>query len=622
MLGSAGAADPVARHYFAPPDYEALALNADGTLGAWFRPVASGRTWQLRVGEIESSSSRLVGTLSARPRQLYWLDDDSLLVDAEDIVHGRSWFRAVISSGHLTPLFRASSPYHEGPRLVSLAVAGQGVVLMSDDARVAFQPDLYRVDLRRGVKSLQEKNPGGVFRWFADRHGRVRLASRWESDGAEVAYELLYRERSYDRWQSIHRYALGQRPITPLGFSRRGERILVSAVGTGDTAALQEFDPIARRLGEVLFHSPAGDVGSVIYAGGAAAPAMIEYEGLRPQRAALDSDWRRHLALLDARVGGVAYSILQTSADARYALVYAYGDREPGRYLRFDADRGDLLEIGRRLPRLDARELRPTRALQFPARDGLPLSAYLTAAADAEGSPLLVLVHGGPWSRDRWGFHAGAQYLANRGISVLQVNFRGSRGLGHRLLHAGRGAWGEAMIDDLIDGLDAVAADVGVDSERVCVMGASYGGYAALMASVRAPSRFRCAVAAAPVSDIGAQMRDFAARGNDRGYAEWRYMVGDPERSPDDLQARSPLHRFDDIRIPVYLAHGARDRVVDPAHSRALASRLQQHDADATLAILPASGHDLGDPDDRIRYFQSAASFILEHTAIDQRHDD
>ena len=588
-------------------------MSADGARAAWFDPLRNDE-WQLRVGEIGGESSRKVVSVTGRPMALYWIDQDRILCVLDRLDEGRHFYLVQVEAGHARPIVKAAGRDYEGPRLVSLARADDGVILVSNDLRIAWEPDLYHVDLDSGVVTLQEQNPGGVYRWFSDADGLVRLATAWRAAGQGVRYDLLFRQRSYDSWSPRHRYRLGEPALSPLGFTPASDRILVSAVSDGDTAALFAFDPHTARLGSPLYRSHQADIESVIYAGGTTAPALIEYEALRPQRAVLDADWRRHLALLEARIGDLDYRIQQTTPDGRYALVMAYGDREPGRYLRFDAARGELVEVGRRLPRIDSRSLLPTQPLRFLARDGLPLSGYFTAPVGRGPHPLVVLVHGGPWARDRWGYNPAVQYLASQGLAVLQVNFRGSRGLGHKLLHSGRRAWGRSMQDDLVDGVDALVKRKLVDPSRVCAMGASYGGYAALMATVRHGDRFRCAVAVAPVTDLAAQMRHYQRIGNNRGYAEWRHMVGDPESASAELRARSPIYHAGSITTPVLLIHGGKDRVVDPVHSRSVQEVLQRHGRESTLMLLPDAGHEFRHVRDRRKLYGAAAAFVSRHT--------
>ncbi len=595
---------------FATPHFQTLRLSHDGQRAAWFDP-APGDRWQLRVGRIGAQGARSVLKIDETPDELHWLDDRRLLLGARSVNHGRSILLADLEVGSVRRLVGAAGAGREGPRLVSLATAAESVILVSNDDRQPWAPDLYRVNVNSGVVTRQEKNSGGIFRWFSDGEGLVRLASRWRPNEEGLDYELLFRQRSYDRWSVRHRYALGQPPMTPLGFHQGGDQVLVTAVSGADTAALHVFDPHQRRLGEMLFGTPQADVESVVYAGGSGAPAMVKFEDVRPQRAVLDADWRRHLALLEARVGDVEFRVLQTSSDGRYALVLAFDDRQPGRYLRFDTARAEVVEIGRRLPRLDTRTLRPTVPVQFKAQDGLTLNGYVTLPSGDAPHPLVVLVHGGPWSRDRWGYSPVVQHLAGEGLAVMQVNFRGSRGLGQKLLQAGRRQWGEAMQSDLADGVAALAATGQIDSNRVCVMGASYGGYAALMSLATHSDQFRCAAAFAPVTDLGAQMAAYKERGNDRGYAEWKFMVGDPDDSA--VRQSSPLYRVADIGAPVLIAHGAKDATVDPEQSMAMRTRLEQSGRQVALMMLPEASHELRRASDRIKVYDRFAKFINQH---------
>ncbi len=211
-----------------------------------------------------------------------------------------------------------------------------------------------------------------------------------------------------------------------------------------------------------------------------------------------------------------------------------------------------------------------------------------------------------------WGFDAPAQFFAAQGFAVLQVNFRGSRGFGRDHLLAGRGEWDGAMLDDLADGV-AWAVDQGyADPRRVAIMGASFGGYAALMSVVRHPDLYRCAVSFGAVTDLPAQLDALNDAGNRRAWAEWRFMVGDPDAGYPGLVAASPLNHARAFRVPVLVAHGADDRRVAPAHGRLLARAMARAGTPGRFMPMDNTGHALADPRQRAAFHDAALDFIRE----------
>jgi dipeptidyl aminopeptidase/acylaminoacyl peptidase len=256
----------------------------------------------------------------------------------------------------------------------------------------------------------------------------------------------------------------------------------------------------------------------------------------------------------------------------------------------------------------------PVRPISFRNRDGVQLQGYLTLplSREARGLPLVLMPHGGPFARDRWSFDPWVQFLASRGYAVLQVNFRGSTGYGRDFVERGIGQWGSGMIDDLEDGVDWLVREGTVDAGHVCVVGASYGGYAALWAPIRKPERYRCAVSFAGISDIGAMLRYDNRRFTATRYArEWRRRVQGEEAI--DLGAISPLRQADRIRVPLLIAHGEKDTNVPVSQSRDLIRALARRNAVVESVFYPEGEHGFTRAQDSIDFLRRLEAFLARH---------
>ena len=253
--------------------------------------------------------------------------------------------------------------------------------------------------------------------------------------------------------------------------------------------------------------------------------------------------------------------------------------------------------------------------VRYAARDGLPIPGYLTLppGREAKGLPLVVMPHGGPHARDAWDFHPWVQFFANRGYAVLQPNFRGSTGYGKAFIERGYGQWGRAMQDDVDDGVDWLVKSGRVDPKRVCVVGASYGGYAALWGAIRNPERYRCAISVAGVTDLRGMLRhDRRSFSAPRYYREWEVKVRGTEKI--DFDAVSPLAQAARLKIPVLIAHGDKDDNVPPDQGRRMVEALKRAGHPALESVFyPAEGHSFEQRGTKEDLFRRMEGFLAKH---------
>ncbi len=248
------------------------------------------------------------------------------------------------------------------------------------------------------------------------------------------------------------------------------------------------------------------------------------------------------------------------------------------------------------------------------ARDGLRIAGYVTFPVGVErrGLPAVLMVHGGPWARDQWGYDPQAQWLANRGYACVQVNFRGSTGYGKDFLNAGDKAWGRAMQDDLTDAVAHVVEQGWVDPARVGIYGGSYGGYAALAGAAFTPEVYRCAIDVVGPSNL-LTLLDSLPEYWKPLIAHMHRRVGNPATDKDMLWERSPLSRVDDIRIPVLVAQGANDPRVKQAEAEQIVAALRDKGLPYEYLLFDDEGHGLAKPENRERFFAAAEAFLAEH---------
>ncbi len=484
-------------------------------------------------------------------------------------------------------------------------------VLIALDLAHQTYPDVYKLDVYTGRRELIERSTYGIRDWMADRQGGVRLGTAVEG----TIVHILVKPVGQDRWQTLRKYdALREPDMTPLGFDEDPNRLFVAQPLDGRTAiySIDISEPHAPPILRAS-HATYDIEGDLIYSSW-----LKHVVGVRSR---LDESasiyWNPMAKELQRRVDlalpGRINEIRNSSRNGRRHIVVSSHATQPPHWYMYDEDLNRLILMVDGYPKLISNELVKPMPVTLTARDGTVLHGYVTRPAHAQQpGPLILLPHGGPASRDVLDFDYWTQFLASRGWAVLKVNFRGSSGYGGDFLQAGFKRWGLEMQDDLTDAAQ-YAIDQGIaDPERICIVGGSYGGYAALMGVVKTPQLFRCAVSFAGVSDLRALLKEKRRflgyeLGSERQLGAWW-------SDRDRLKATSPVNHADKIRTPLLIVHGAEDRTVSVEQSRAMVDALK--DAGFTrmqYVELPDGDHHLSRQDDRLTFFRAMERFLAAY---------
>ncbi len=434
--------------------------------------------------------------------------------------------------------------------------------------------NLMRLNSLNGQTVLVER-PGRVDWWMLDHQGEPRLAMGHERDET-IIYYLDPAKGQWRTLASYKSYTGGKGAFSPLGFGPDGT-LYVSARAGKDKLAVYAFDFQTGTIKpEPLVAIDGYDFdGTLVY-------SRNTLQGVRYEADTRDTVWfTPAMKALQEKVDKLLPSTVNTIStpmadDAPNVLVSVYSDVQPRVYMLYNVRSGTLNKVGEAHPDIDSRRMAPQQALRYRARDGLEIPALLTLPPGTpKGSkvPLVVLVHGGPYMRGSlWGWDAESQFLASRGYAVLEPEFRGSTGFGAKHFVAGWKQWGLKMQDDVADGARWAIAQGIADPKRICIAGASYGGYATLMGLVNDPDLYRCGVEWAGVTDLQL-LHDghwsFASDMSD----EWRNygmpeLIGDPVKDAAQFAATSPLQQAARITQPLLMAYGAVDRRVPLYHGR------------------------------------------------------
>ena len=431
-----------------------------------------------------------------------------------------------------------------------------------------FAQEVYEVNLRNF-------NSRRVFRGasgediIADAFGEIRGRVEMEGTGNNTRLVYSYVHPETGQWEPHHQFVAVEREgMWPRGFDLDGRRVYVVDNTGRDKAALRTYDLITRELSEPLYGglkieatgiqvaTNPDNLGEIIGYVGADAERYIHYTSPTYQEI---SD------RLDEALGEEnAHTIVSMSDDLTIMVVRTSGDREPGAYHLLVNGR-QLVPLGRSYPFLEPDKLAEMEYVTYEARDGLEIPAYLTLPPEGNPPyPAVVMPHGGPWARDFLSWDLWAQFLANRGYAVLQPQYRGSDGWGQQLWRAGDREWGEKMQDDKDDGARWLVEQGFTEADRIAIYGYSYGGFAAMAASVRQNSPYQCAISGAGLSEL---------RSFDRITFEGRFTRQFQNPTIDGM---SPLDHVEDAEIPIFVFHGDRDQRVPIEQSEKFVNALRR----------------------------------------------
>ena len=475
--------------------------------------------------------------------------------------------------------------------------------------------DIETLNIYTGKRLRKIKNPGKITSWIADRNGEVIGAVR--VDGVETSF--LFRDGESKEFEEWSRSRTGQPSWSPAYISQSREKWYVSsrldaAGNTRDKAAIFRFDPKTRKIGELVYEHPDVDVGGVL--GSRVADDMIgvSYSADKPQQVIFDPTIKALQGTLKARFPNQQVFLSSASRDEQKMIFAVTSSTNPGRFFLFDRGKNAFEELASVLPWLKESQLSPMKPLKIAARDGLMLPSYLTIPRQSNGKnlPLVLMPHGGPRARDFYGFDPLVQIMANRGYAVLQVNFRGSVGYGLAFDKAGWRQWGGAMQQDLIDALKWTIAEGIADPQRICIFGASYGGYATMMGLVQNPELFKCGINYVGVTDLPLLLRTIP-RAWEPLREDIKLQIGEGKSDLAELEARSPTRFADRIKAPVLMAYGARDPRVVLEHARMMERELKKNSVPYELIVKKDEGHGYAKFDNQVEFGEKVAAFLDKH---------
>ena len=584
-------------------------LTPLGTQMLYLRPSDANvlNVWTRTLGRIDD---RMVTSDSLRGiRTALWTEDNLDLLYLQDVDGNENFHVYIVDSyGYHT---RDLTP-HPGVRAQGIQLhsrhPNEMLVAMNQRDRKVF--DLYRINLPTGRETLDTENPGDVEEFFTDTAFVIRAAmAANERDGSRT---LRVRDSATAPWRDLITWPFGERGSF-VGFSPDGRACYVTSSLGSDVTRLVTLDLASGRELEVVASDPRCDVGTVLKDPVTGALQAVSFNYLRTEWKVLDPAFAPDFAALAAVREGDLDVVSRDRAGAIWVVAYTADDGPLSWYL-YDRKTRQASKLFTSQPALEAVPLAKTQPVTIPARDRRVLPSYLTLPAGVPGKrlPMVLDVHGGPWSRDTWGYNGTVQWLANRGYAVLQVNFRASSGFGKAHMNAGNAQWGQTMQDDLTDAVRWAIAKGYADPRRVAIMGGSYGGYATLAGLAFTPELYACGVDIVGPSNLRTLLSTIPAYWA-VGRREMVKRMGEVETDSVFNQKVSPLFHAERIRAPLLIGQGQNDPRVNVRESDQIVAALRAHHLQVEYLVYKDEGHGFARPQNRLDFYGRAEQFLARH---------
>ncbi len=616
-----GAAAPSpARHSIADfaqvPRVEGPQISPDGKSIAV--KVAIKGTQYFAVLSLDGGKRQLIALGESDLNWWRWVNDDWLVIGVGQTskVEADDWYltRALGVSAKDGKIVRlaASNAAQSADDVIWTAHDGTPRILLSYQTSIysndpGFWPRVDEFDVSTGRRRSVQGPMAGVMSWYADGGGVVRMGIGHGEDGRST--RVLYRTAAGKGFRTIDRAkSRDDAVIVPALFLPDGTHAMMIADDDKGLSTLYELDLTTLARGKTLFASDGYDIGGLVTDETGYGLLGVSVNERSPAIRWIDPDLAAMEAQAAKLVKGATVRVLSFSRDHQTAIVRAGAPDAPGLFLLFDRKAGTLDTLAFASDAFQQHRLHPVRTIHYKARDGLDIAAVLTLPAGRQTDlPLIVMPHGGPFARDTEEWDWWTQFLADRGYAVIQPNYRGSSGYGTPFTAKGEGQWGLAMQDDLNDAVTALAKQGIADPKRVCMVGASYGGYAAERAAQRDGTLFRCAISYAGVSDLSAMLRydsKFLMAGV---RSDWM------RKQAPDLNAVSPVNYPEQFAIPLLVVHGVKDRVVPVRQSRQLVAKLRKAGKPVEYLEQPLADHHFSRTEDRQSFLEAMEAFLARY---------
>ena len=610
--------------FFRAPHLTRVRLSPDGKSIAGLNHDPNGLTNLALVTIGQPGTTILKGSERTNLYRFSWLNDQSLLV--QSIKH--RIYAGGLYAVNRNDFGRLIQILHGNIAFVGRPIARPNNVILWRDLR-AFE---YVNEVQLLELSLDDfkhsKNLAATDRFYRFRYpepnDEAGIVLGYDSDVAGelalcyVYYEGKTRALLYDAatktWEHLR---FDAESTTILAVEADHQHLWISEYNEAEGYQVRRYSPATNERGPAVITDPLFNPGegTVHFSLRENTLAGISYQQRRVRNVWLDPRYAALQTAVDRLLPKTDNRLIDTDTKERYFLYYSFSDQIPGAYFLLDSEQGTLTPFAQAYPWLEGSTFAPTHAIKFKARDGLELEGYLTVPRNASAQnkvPLVVLCHGGPSSRDTWGFDQEVQFLASRGYAVLQPNYRGSSGYKPSISKDWKYDY-RRMHDDVTDAAKTFRQLDIIDKDRLAIMGASFGGYLAVSGAAFEEGLYRCAITNSGVFDWERLAKTAKWEGRPGEYEMLQDHVGQPGKDREYFDRISPMAAIDNISIPVFVAHGSQDNVVDISQSTKLASQLKRRKVPVETFFPDDELHGFRSPKNLFKYYSRVEAFLARN---------
>ena len=589
---------------FGNPERTNPQISPDGTQLGYLAPVNGVlNVWTKTIGK---DDDRAVTNDTKRGiRNFTWQYDNQHVLYTQDVGGDENW--RLYQTDIATKQTKDLTPFEKvRVDLVAYDWKTPDTVLFQANKRDPKLFDVYRVDLKTGKIAMDTENPGDVQGWQADNELQVRAAQVQTPDGGTI---IRVRNDAKSPWRELIKWGPDETFGGISGFSQDNKKIWITTSLDVNAARLVEYD-IATGAHKVIAEDSQFDVEGVVTNPKTNALEVVTFVKQRTDYDFIDPKLKADYEALQKVNHGDIAGLSRTLDDSKWIVTFVSDDAPVTHYVYDRASKKATFLFTDR-PALEKYKLASMKPIEYTARDGMKIYGYLTTPVgmDAKNLPMLLFVHGGPWGRDVWGYNRYAQWLANRGYAVLQVNFRGSTGYGKQYVNAGDRQWAGAMHTDLLDGKDWAVKQSVADANKVCIMGGSYGGYATLAGVAFSPEAFTCGVDIVGPSNLNTLLKTIPPYWSTI-LSTFHKRMGDSE---EVLNAQSPLFKANQITAPLLIGQGANDPRVNKAESDQIVAAMRKNNKDVVYYVFPDEGHGFARPENNMAFNAATENFLAKY---------
>ncbi|WP_158825203.1 S9 family peptidase [Mucilaginibacter lacusdianchii] len=540
------------RDFFKTPEKSFFKISPDGKYVSYLKPFKDKQN--LFIQSLADGKEEMVTSFDDYPVRDYFWTYNNQLVFSQDII-ALDQFKLYALDINTHQLHNLITQDKVRVRLLSRSRKQPDIITISLNKRNPANFDVYRLNLKTGEMKLYIANPGNIVDWFSDDDGNIRLAKA--SDGVDNT--ILYRTTDDAPFKPIIKTNF-KNSVDPIAFTGKGNTFYALSNVNRDKSALVEIDAATGTEKKVIYATDKADVLEVGYSRRNHVLEYVSWEDAKPHKQYLDTSAGKIYADLKRQLQGSVIRFADRDSAGKKFVISTYTDRSPGSNYLYESETGRLTQLSDNNNGINPNELCAMQPVSFKASDGLTINGYLTLpqGGNKTNLPIVVMPHDGPWNRNRWGYSAEVQFLANRGYAVFQVNYRGSTGYGKAFFSAGFKQVGGKIQTDIQDGVKWLINQKIADPKRIAMFGGGFGGFSALYGVSFHPELYNCAIVQYGLINFFTFFKD--APPYAKPFLQMNYeMVGNPETDAIQLRAISPVFHADKIKAPLLIFQGEKD---------------------------------------------------------------